>query len=149
AQPRGLLQRRGRHQPGPLRDHLHHLRRQAVGEGAMIMRVFRILLATLAVGLGGLAAAPRAAAAVHCVAPPAVSSCPQHTIGSALVLAAPGDTILLAPGTYYESSIEIPSGLDGLTISGASKAATILDIGNNTALGVVSTSVGFRVHSRK
>jgi hypothetical protein len=102
--------------------------------------------AALAAGL--LAPSPTAAATIICVTPPAIATCPNHSIAVALASAGPGDIIKLAPGTYYENDVTIPIGLDGLQIQGSSKTSTILDIGPNSALGVASTGVGLVINAR-
>jgi hypothetical protein len=109
----------------------------------------RVAHSILGTAVALLVVAPRAHGAVVCVAPPAVAACPNHTIAAAIPLAGAGGTVLVAPGTYYENAIAIPAGYDGLTVSGAGKTATIVDIGNNTALGVTgSTLRGFDIDSQ-
>jgi hypothetical protein len=108
-----------------------------------------ITLWALGTALAGLfTASPAAAVTIICVTPPSVPTCPNHTITAALGSAVPGAIIKLAPGTYYDDNIFIPPGLDGLQILGTSKAATILDIGSNTALGIASTGLGLIINSR-
>jgi hypothetical protein len=110
----------------------------------------RIVLAAYGAALVAAVQAPAAAAAVTCVAPPSVTTCPNHSIAVAVTVAGPGGTILVAPGTYYENDLYIPPGYDGLTVSGSGKTATIIDIGNNTALGITgSTLRGFSIAARK
>jgi hypothetical protein len=97
---------------------------------------------------GLLAASPAEAVTTICVTPASVTTCPSHTITAALTLASPGAIIKVAPGTYYDNNITVPAGLDGLQIVGATKTNTILDIGSNTALAVVSGGTGIIINSR-
>ncbi len=103
-------------------------------------------VSTVLVGL--LTASPAAAVTTICVTPSSVTTCPNHTITAALASAVPGAVIKVTPGTYYDNNITIPAGLDGLQIVGAGKTSTIVDIGSNTALGIVSGGNGFIINSR-
>ncbi len=95
------------------------------------------------------AASPAAAVTTICVTPATITTCPNHTIGAAIAAAGPGDIIKIAAGTFYNNAIVVPAGKDGLQISGVSKTSTIVDIDNDTLLGVTgSTLLGFVVSSR-
>jgi Right handed beta helix region len=74
--------------------------------------------------LAVLLASP-AAGATLCVNPSGTGGC-QATIQAAVDLAAPGDTILIGKGLYYENVV-VGSGKDGLKIVGASRRAAVLD----------------------
>lgn len=50
----------------------------------------------------------------------------QPTIAAAIAVAAPGDVIDVAPGTYNER-IDIPKGLDDLTVQGRASGGTTLE----------------------
>lgn len=77
-----------------------------------------------AVLLAGAFASP-AAAATLCVNPAGAGGC-QATIQAAVELAAPGDTILVGKGLYYENVVVGP-GKDGLQVVGAGARDAILD----------------------
>jgi parallel beta-helix repeat protein len=67
----------------------------------------------------------------------------QEELQEALILASPGDTIELAPGTYhFESSLSLD--VDGVTVKGAGMDETILSFKNQNAgsEGLLVTSSG-------
>ncbi len=104
-----------------------------------------------AVGLiGGVIAAAHALAsaamgAVLCV-DPAGGPC-QTTIQGAVDRAAPGDTIQVSAGLYFEAVV-VPEGKDGLAILGSGRGATIVDSSPYFDRGVDGgLQVGFLVYS--
>jgi hypothetical protein len=94
-----------------------------------------------------IATASQAPAAVICVTPPAVTSCPNHTIQAAVNLAAAGDIVQIAPGTYFEG-VTVPAGKDNLQIRGLNKLTTIIDhdVPNAGSIGIrVDGSHGVKI----
>jgi hypothetical protein len=75
---------------------------------------------------GAVLAASTARAAIVCVAPPAVTACPNHTVQAGVDAAAAGDVVKIAAGVYFES-VTIPSGKEKLQLIGAGKLKTIID----------------------
>lgn len=97
-----------------------------------------------------LAVAQFAAAATWCVNPGGTGGC-QSTIGAAVALASPGDTVQVASGFYFESvTISIPLSLVGAGSSNTTIEANGLSVGinidglDNPGLANVSVS-GFTI----
>ncbi len=96
----------------------------------------------LALGLS----APGAWAATICVTPPSVTTCPNHTIQSAVNLAAAGDIVQVGVGTYFEA-VTVPAGKDGLQINGVNKLTTIIDhdVPNAGSIGITVSSNAVKI----
>jgi nitrous oxidase accessory protein len=64
------------------------------------------------------------------------------TIKEAVIHAITGDTIQVAPGTYYENNINVEALITALTITGASPTTTIIDgMGNGSIIDIDGTHV--------
>ncbi len=81
-------------------------------------RIRRSVVALLAGAL--VSSAPALAATIHVPGD-------QPTIAAAIAAASPGDVIDIASGTYHER-VDVPKGLDNLTIQGESGSTTLEDV---------------------
>jgi parallel beta-helix repeat protein len=107
------------------------------------------LVSCIGVGLAALLTASPAAATTICITPASNPGiCANHTFAAAVAQAHSGDIIRFAPGTYYENAV-VPNGLDFLQILGTSKASTIIDAGDNSAIPFTATTgIGLKIYSQ-
>ncbi len=77
---------------------------------------------------------------------PGLATC-QPTIQAGVDAAAPGDTVLIAAGVYYEN-VAVPAAKSGLKLAGVSRTGTILDASSYADRGIVHTDSGISVMAR-